>query len=119
MKPTVYVSMHTTSVRLLERLRQPGDQQAWQRFTDLYTPLLYYWARHLGLQPQDAADLVQEVFAILVRKLPEFTYDRQRSFRAWLRALLLNKWRDIRRKRSEAPLDAADPAFAELAAPDT
>jgi len=39
--------MNTTSVSLLERLRQPTAQQAWQRFVDLYTPLLYYWAcRH-------------------------------------------------------------------------
>jgi RNA polymerase sigma-70 factor (ECF subfamily) len=110
--------VYTTSASLLERLRRPGDQEAWQRFTALYTPLLYYWTRHLGLQPHDAADLVQEVFALLVQKLPEFTYDRQKSFRAWLRTLLLNKWRDHRRRRNEPPLDAADPAFAELAAPD-
>src|SRR5207247_788531 len=32
----------------------------------------------------DAADLVQEVFKVLVRKLPEFTYDRDRTFRGWL-----------------------------------
>jgi RNA polymerase sigma-70 factor (ECF subfamily) len=110
--------VYTTSASLLERLGRPGDQEAWQRFAALYTPLLHYWTRHLGLQPHDAADLVQEVFALLVQKLPEFTYDRQQSFRAWLRTLLLNKWRDNRRRRNEPPLDAGDPAFAELAVPD-
>jgi RNA polymerase sigma-70 factor (ECF subfamily) len=99
-------------------LRQPGDQEAWQRFTALYTPLLYYWTRHLGLQPHDAADLVQEVLVILVRKLPDFNYDEHRSFRAWLRTILLNKWRDNGRRRCEPPLDANDPAFAELAVAD-
>jgi RNA polymerase sigma-70 factor, ECF subfamily len=32
--------------------------------------------------------------------------------------VLLNKWRDNRRRRSEPPLDANDPAFQELAVPD-
>ena len=74
--------MHTTPPSLLEQLRRPDDQQAWKRFIDLYTPLLFYWARRVGLQDSDAADLVQEVFALLVRKLPEFTYDDKKGFRA-------------------------------------
>jgi RNA polymerase sigma-70 factor (ECF subfamily) len=110
--------MITTRVSLLERLRQPGDQQAWKRFAELYTPLLYYWARHLGLQRQDAADLVQDVFAILIQKLPEFTYDQNKSFRSWLKTVLLNKWRDHCRKRNEAPLAAEDSAWDELVTPD-
>jgi RNA polymerase sigma-70 factor (ECF subfamily) len=94
-----------TPASLLERLRQPGQEQAWVRLVELYTPLLYGWARRAGLQHQDSADLVQDVFAILVRKLPEFSYDQQRSFRAWLRALLLNRWRDIMRRRAARPAE--------------
>jgi RNA polymerase sigma-70 factor (ECF subfamily) len=105
--------MDSTPVSLLERLRQPGEEQAWQRFAELYTPLLYYWTRRLGLQPQDAADLVQEVFTLLVRKLPGFTYDQHKSFRSWLRTVTLNKWRDICRQRTETPL-ADDAVLAEL-----
>ena len=41
-----------------------------------------------------------EVFAVLVAKLPEFVYDRQKSFRGWLRTILINKWRDKRRSRT-------------------
>jgi RNA polymerase sigma-70 factor (ECF subfamily) len=91
--------MHTTPPSLLEQLRRPGDQAAWRRFVDLYTPLLFYWARRIGLREPDAADLVQEVFALLLRKLPEFTYDRNQGFRGWLRTVLLNKWRELRRRR--------------------
>ena len=48
--------MHTTPITLLERLRAAGDQQAWERFVALYTPLLYYWARlHQG-QLQEGMD---------------------------------------------------------------
>jgi RNA polymerase sigma-70 factor (ECF subfamily) len=104
---------------LLQRLRQPGEEQAWQRFTELYTPLLYYWTRRLGLQPQDAADVVQEVFTVLVRKLPEFAYDRGKSFRNWLRTVTFNKWRDLLRRRIQAPQQAEEGALAAVVAPDT
>ena len=32
----------------LERLREPNQPEAWSRFVQLYTPLLYDWARGLG-----------------------------------------------------------------------
>jgi RNA polymerase sigma-70 factor (ECF subfamily) len=95
--------MHTTPVSLLERVRQPGEQEAWSRFVDIYTPLLYFWACRMGLQESDAADLVQEVFTILVVKLPDFVYDRDKSFRGWLRTILFNKIRDKRRRRAAEP----------------
>jgi RNA polymerase sigma-70 factor (ECF subfamily) len=102
--------MSTTSASLLERLRLPGggDQSAWARFVQLYTPLLFYWTRRLGLQTQDAADLVQEVFVVLVKKLPEFRYDRDRSFRAWLRTVLFSQWRVMLRRKVPAPAEGMD-----------
>jgi RNA polymerase sigma-70 factor (ECF subfamily) len=60
---------------------------------------------------------VQEVLLVLLQKLPEFRYDQQQSFRGWLRAVLLNRWRDQRR----AALPAAgpdDPPLVALAGPD-
>ena len=109
--------MHTTSVSLLERLRQPGDQDAWRRFVKLYSPLIYYWARRQGLDTQDAADLAQEVFALLVQKMPEFTYDAQKSFRAWLRTVTQNKLRDMRKRRPPPLPTGGGSAFGDL--PDT
>jgi RNA polymerase sigma-70 factor (ECF subfamily) len=110
--------MNTTSASLLQRLRQSAPADAWVRFVKLYTPLLFYWTRRLGLSHQDAADLVQEVFTVLVQKLPEFRYDRQSSFRNWLRTILLNRWRDRGRRRVPATVGPDDPALAELAAPE-
>jgi RNA polymerase sigma-70 factor (ECF subfamily) len=91
--------MHTTSASLLVRVRQPSDQEAWQRFVKLYTPLLYFWARRLGLQEQDAGDLVQDVLTNLVRKMPEFRYDGEQSFRNWLKTMFLNLWRNQCRRQ--------------------
>ena len=76
--------MNVTSVSLLERVRQSQDAPAWERFVRLYMPLLLYWARRLGLQDQDAADLVQDVLDVLIQKLPEFHYQPGRSFRGWM-----------------------------------
>ena len=100
--------MNRTSQSLLERLRRLDDEASWARFTALYTPLLYSWARRLVAQPDDAADLVQDVFAAVVRRLPEFQYDSGKSFRAWLRTILLNRWRTNCRRPPPSPL-AGDP----------
>jgi RNA polymerase sigma-70 factor, ECF subfamily len=81
----------------------------------LYTPLLYCWARRLDLQPSEASDLVQDVFTLLVRKLPQFQYDPQKSFRKWLRTVLLNKWREGHRRRR---LPTGDAGLAEASVPD-
>src|SRR5262245_6719557 len=94
------VFVDTTSLTLLQALRRPGDAAAWNRFVRLYTPLLYHWARRLGLQQSDAEDLVQDVFTLLLRKLPEFRYEPGRSFRNWLRVVALNKWRERCRRAS-------------------
>jgi RNA polymerase sigma-70 factor (ECF subfamily) len=83
----------------------------------LYTPLLYYWARRVGLQDTDAADRVQDVFTVLLRKLPEFTYDRGKSFRGWLRTLTLNKWRERQRAAASRREEGAA-ALPDVAGPD-
>jgi RNA polymerase sigma-70 factor (ECF subfamily) len=105
--------MNSTSPSLLERLRRPNASDAWERFAELYTPLIYYWVRRQGLQQADAADLVQEVFLALVQAMPAFQYDAGRSFRGWLRTVTLNKVRERRRKA--APAQAADAVLDDLA----
>jgi RNA polymerase sigma-70 factor (ECF subfamily) len=94
--------MNSTPVSLLERLRRPDDAEAWSRFVLLYAPMLYSWASRLGMQEADAADFVQEIFAVLLRRLPEFHYDPAFRFRGWLRTVTLNLWRD-RAKRRPVP----------------
>ncbi len=106
--------MDTTPVSLLERIRRPDAHEAWGRFVELYSPLLLQWARGLGLQEADAADLVQDVFAILVRVLPTFDHDREKSFRSWLRTIALNRWRDFCRRRALLPVAVGDGPLANL-----
>ncbi len=109
--------MEATPLSLLERLKRPAAQDAWARFVRLYTPLLYHWARRLGLPAADAGDLVQEVFTVLVRKLPHFTYDPHQRFRGWLWTVTLNKLRESRRRQT-VPTEPGDEMLASLAEPD-
>jgi RNA polymerase sigma-70 factor (ECF subfamily) len=107
--------MTKTPTSLLERLRQPADPGAWDRFVSLYAPLIYAWGRHVGLQDHDAGDLVQDVFVKLIQVLPTFRYDPDKGFRAWLKTVTLNTWRDRLKRRSDRPLSGNDGALAELA----
>ena len=93
--------MTKTPSSLLERLRQPFDPEAWAHFVALYTPLIYSWARGIGLQEPDADDLVQNVFVTLLQVLPTFSYDRQQSFRKWLRTVTVNRWRKDRKRLAD------------------
>ncbi len=100
--------MSRTPASLLERLKHAENQDAWRRFVKLYAPMIYRWATQAGLGSNEAADLVQDVFLILVEKLPEFQYDGQRSFRAWLKTVTLNKWREQARRWLPGPKVTAD-----------
>lgn len=111
-------SMHTTSVSLLMRLCLLNDEAAWARFVELYAPLFFHWANRTGMPAEDAADLVQDVFLVLVRKLPEFDYDPNRSFRAWLRTILFNQWRDRLRRDAAMPEIQGPEALANVSIAD-
>jgi RNA polymerase sigma-70 factor (ECF subfamily) len=120
-KPFAERDIHTTPPTLLERLRGAHDEAAWNWFVEIYTPLLFFWARRCGENEDDAADLVQEVFVTLVQTLPTFEYDRAGNFRGWLRVLLTNKLRDRLRRQvrlekalEQRPADFELPDIAEV-----
>jgi RNA polymerase sigma-70 factor (ECF subfamily) len=101
--------MAETSLTLLERLRQPTDASAWGRFVDLYTPLIQGWLRRQGVRPEDADDLVQEVFGVLLRELPRFQHNqRSGAFRCWLRLITVHRLRAFWKDRKRVRDDGAD-----------
>ncbi len=77
-----------TSATLLKQLRVLEDQQAWNRFMDLYSPLLRVWGARAGLPHHDVEDLISRLLVKLVQEIPRFVYDPRRGrFRSWLKAL--------------------------------
>jgi len=93
----------STSISLLRRLKSPQADMAWQRFVDLYGPLIFYWGRQRGLEPADAADLLQDVLSDLIVKLRDFEYDASQRFRGWLRTIVVNRASNMRRRNQLAP----------------
>jgi len=80
-----------TPVPLLEELAIAGSEAGWERFVFLYEPFLRGQLRRYGLQHCDEADLIQEVFAVVLRRLPEFRHNgKSGAFRAWLREIVVH-----------------------------
>jgi RNA polymerase sigma-70 factor (ECF subfamily) len=86
---------------LLVRLRA-GQAGAWERLVRLYGQTVYVWCRVAGVPEADAADVSQEVFAAVVRRLADFRRERPGdSFRGWLWTITRNKVRDHWRRRAD------------------
>lgn len=95
-------SAEVSSSTLLGRVKA-RDVAAWERLVSLCTPLVYQWCRQSGLQPADAADVGQEVFQAVFRKIGDFRRERPgQTFRGWLRTITRNKIIDHLRAR-QAP----------------
>lgn len=85
--------MNETNPSLLYRATA-GDEGAWQRIVTLYQPLIHAWLQRHSVHSQEAADIAQEVMAVVVRDLPKFSHaGHPGSFRGWLRAITVNRAR--------------------------
>jgi RNA polymerase sigma-70 factor, ECF subfamily len=100
--------MQNTSLTLLDRLRQPDPSGAWNRFAQLYTPLLIAWAKCQGLQEADAADLTQDVLLKVMRVFSTYQRKPGESFRGWLFTVAKNECIDFRRRRATRSLPVPD-----------
>jgi RNA polymerase sigma-70 factor, ECF subfamily len=106
--------MSETRISLLNRLQQGPQVASWQQMVDLYTPLIRNWLCRYALQDQDVEDLVQEVLALVVRKLPDFQRKNQiGSFRRWLRNITVNCLRRFWRAQRIQP-QSIDYGFAQM-----
>ena len=100
-----------TSLSLLERARAQ-DQAAWERLVSLYTPLVVYWARQMGLQEADAADIAQEVFKAVAEHIGTFQRTREGgTFRGWLRTITRHKLCDRGRPPTGATGEGGSDAY--------
>ena len=88
-----------TSLSLLQRLRAQDDE-AWRRFVHLYGPLVYSWCKRFGVSNEEAADVLQDVWASVATALERFRRDAQGgTFRGWLWSITRHKLCDRARAR--------------------
>jgi RNA polymerase sigma-70 factor (ECF subfamily) len=91
----------TVSSLLLDGIRQM-DPVAWSRLVDTFGGVVYGWCRASGLRPQDASDIVQDVFASVARGIGSFQRQKaEGSFRSWLATITRNRVRDHFRKQAD------------------
>ncbi len=87
--------MAETSHSLLMRAGA-GDESAWQRFVALYQPMIRGWLVRFSIHRQEVDDLTQDVLAVMVRELRNFTPSgRCGAFRSWLRTITVNRAREF------------------------
>jgi RNA polymerase sigma-70 factor (ECF subfamily) len=110
--------MGATSLSFLDRLRQAApDAPDWRRLQEIYSPLIWSWVCRVPGVRDEADDLAQEVFVVLVRALPAFERRHDGAFRAWLRQITLNRvraWQKGRRRRGRAGGAEVEALLAQL-----
>jgi RNA polymerase sigma-70 factor (ECF subfamily) len=115
--------VNLTSVSLLDRLKVARPEAIdWERLQGIYLPLVQRWLRRVPGLGNDADDLAQEVFVVVIRELPRFERRREGSFRAWLRTITANKARNYCKQRDRRPtigMDQAEGFLEQMADPDS
>ena len=98
----------STDMSLIERVQQ-HDGDAWEKFVEIYAPLVLYGCRRQGLRASDRDDVFQDVSRALLTGLQNFRKDAEhQQFRRYLWTVTRSKIQDLRRKAEHArPLDTA------------
>jgi len=106
---------NTTSTQMLAAAKA-GNPDSWRGMVRLYAPLVLWWCRQgfppwqhspalCGVPGQDAADVVQEVFQTVRKKIKTFTKDgKPAAFRRWLKTITRFKVREYWAIIGEEPL---------------
>ncbi len=104
------VAVNETDQDLIQACRK-GDARAWERVLERYERLVYSIPLHYGLPGEDAADLVQITFTILLQSLDNLQENTHLA--AWLSTVARrHTWRLLERRRREQA--APDEDLAEM-----
>ncbi|MCA9192824.1 MAG: RNA polymerase sigma factor [Planctomycetales bacterium] len=84
-----------TSLSLLDKIKGDRSSERWHEFLECYSPMMDRWLRAHGIPEHDREEIVQDICAVMVRRLPDFERQREGSFRKWLRLTTVNCMRDF------------------------
>jgi RNA polymerase sigma factor (sigma-70 family) len=65
-----------------------------------YKPRLLWFARVMGIPPEDSSDLVQDVLLVVIREIRTGRFRRDSAIITWLDGILKNKIKDFWRAQS-------------------
>jgi RNA polymerase sigma factor (sigma-70 family) len=108
-------TVNTTRPSLLVRIRDLRDEMAWGEFAQLYTPLIYRFARQSGLQDADASLVTQDVLVTVARTIHRFEYNpKSGSFRGWLKVVTRSRLNDFLRAQGREVQGTGDTGMLHL-----
>jgi len=109
--------MHETPQTRQSLLLELGKQSdhAWSEFLAIYEDALLRFCMAKGLQEADARDVVQDVFAAVLKRIPTWDHDTSKgSFRGWLFRVARNIVADAVAKRAREATVTGDSRFTDL-----
>jgi len=114
-------SPSTISPEQLAAIRE-SDPIAWQKLVDEYYSFVYKICRRKRINPEDSADICQDVFRSVFKSLPNFQKTAQNhSFRAWITTITKRRIADFISIVTQAPNGIggsdAQTLFSEISAP--
>lgn len=94
-----------TTTAMLDALHDPAAAEVWEEFDARYRPVLIGFARNLGMDDADAADVAQETLTRFLEQYRSGKYERDRGrLGAWLVGIARYRVLDVRRKDRKRPL---------------
>jgi RNA polymerase sigma factor (sigma-70 family) len=101
-----------TRQSLLLELGKQSDH-AWSEFLAIYEDALLRFCMAKGLQEADARDVIQDVFAAVLKRIPSWDADTSKgSFRGWLFRVAKNIVADAVARRAREATVGGDTRFA-------
>ena len=99
----------TTRLSLLLRIRDTKDAESWADFVRIYAPLIFRYARKMGLQDADAADVTQDVLRVVSETIDGFDYDPSIGrFRGWLKKVAFFTYSQMKKRAARQPVGTGD-----------
>ncbi len=90
---------------MLHALHDPADAEVWDEFDARYRPVLIGFARNLGMDDADAADVAQDTLTRFLEQYRDGRYERERGrLGAWLVGIARYRVLDLRRKHGKRAL---------------
>jgi len=93
-------SAQQTTTALLAGLQDETNEAVWEEFDRRYRPIIFAYARRLGLSEDEAGDVAQDALLRFIQEYRAGKYDRQRGrLRSWIIGIVKYRVADLKRSK--------------------
>jgi|GEM_PF-1001590 len=106
MKP--FQTSYATSPTLLAKMQENPTEEDWERFYNIYRPIILFFAQCRGMRQHDAENILQQSMIALMGQFRHgFQYDPERGkFRGYLSTMVGNMVKKENRRSAKRPYRA-------------